>query len=135
MLCAKPMTTTVAGCQRMPVHHSVNDTIATLVLLYPDHLLAELTVTAVFEVGNRVEFYGDTGDLLGERLSEARPDGRITHNGQPVPFQPVNPFLGEVADLVEAVHQQRPPRATLEDGLHNVAIMEAAREGQMQVAL
>ena len=98
MLCAKPMTT-VAGCQRMPVHHSVNDEIATLVLLYPDHLPAELTVTAVFEGGSRVGFYGDTGDLLGEGFSEARPDGRITHNGQPVPFQPVNPCLGEVADL------------------------------------
>ena len=125
----------VGGGMISPVHHSVNDEIATLVLLYPDRLLAELTVTAVFEGGNRVELYGDTGDLIGEGLSGARPDGRITHNGQPVPFQPVNPFLEEVADFVEAVQQKRPPRATLEDGLRNVAIMEAAREGQMQIVL
>ena len=58
-----------------------------------------------------------------------------THNDQPVPFQPVNPFLGEVADFVAAVQQHRPPCATLEDGLRNVAIMEAAREGPMQIAL
>ena len=68
-------------------------------------------------------------------LSGARPEGRITHNGQPVPFQPVNPFLGEVADFVEAIQQHRPPCATLEDGLRNVMIMEAAREGPMQIAL
>ena len=36
---------------------------------------------------------------------------------------------------IPAVQQQRPPSATLEDGLRNVAIMEAAREGQMQIAL
>ena len=47
----------------------------------------------------------------------------------------MNPFLGEVADFVEAVQQHRPPGATLEDGLRNVAIMEAAREGQMQLEL
>ena len=60
---------------------------------------------------------------------------RITHNGQLVPFQPVNPFLGEVADFVEAVQHHRPPCATLEDGIRNVAIMEAAREGPMPMAL
>jgi predicted dehydrogenase len=125
----------VGGGMLSPVHHSANDEIATLVLLYPDRLLAELTVTAVFQGGNRVELYGDTGNIIAEGLSGARPDGRITHNGQRVPFQPVNPFLGEVADFVEAVQQHRPPRATLEDGLRNVAIMEAAHAGQMQIAL
>lgn len=125
----------VGGGMISPVHKSVNDEIATLVLLYPDRLLAELAVTAVFEGGNRVELYGDQGSIIAEGLSGARPDGTITHNGQPVPFTPVNPFLAEVADFVEAVQQQRPPRATLEDGLRNVAIMEAAREGPLQIVL
>ena len=65
----------------------------------------------------------------------ARPEGRITHNGQLVPFQPVHPFLWEVADFIEAIQQRRPPGATLEDGIRNVVIMEAAREGPMQIAL
>lgn len=125
----------VGGGMISPVHRSVNDEIATLVLLYPDRLLAELAVTAVFEGGNRIELYGDQGSIIAEGLSGARPDGTILHNGQVVPFQPVNPFLEEVADFVEAVQQQRPPRATLEDGLRNVAIMEAARDGQLQVPL
>ena len=125
----------VGGGMLSPVHRSANDELATLVLLYPDRLLAELAVTAVFPGGNRIELYGDAGYLIAEGLSGARPDGHITHNGQPVPFQPVNPFLEEVADFVEAVLQQRPPRATLEDGLRNVAIMEAAREGPLQISL
>ena len=52
-----------------------------------------------------------------------------------MPFQPLPPFLGEVADVVAAVQQHRPPCATLEDGIRNVRIMEAAREGPMQMAL
>src|SRR5206468_11414634 len=92
--------------------HSVNDELAALVLLYPDQLLAELAVTAVFQGANPVELYGEAGAIIGEGLSGTRPEGRITHNGQPVPFQPVNPFLGEVTDFVEAVQQHRPPCAT-----------------------
>ena len=37
--------------------------------------------------------------------------------------------MEEVADFIEAIQQQREPRATLEDGLRNVYIMEAARDG------
>jgi predicted dehydrogenase len=92
-------------------------------------------VTAVFQGANRVELYGEAGAIIGEGLSGARPEGRITHNGQPVPFQLVHPFLGEVADFVEAIQQYRLPCATLEDGLRNVMIMEAAREGPLQIAL
>ena len=44
----------------------------------------------------------------------------------------MNPFVEEVADFVQAIQQQREPRVTLEDGLRNVYIMEAARAGQLQ---
>jgi len=43
----------VGGGLLSPVHHSVNDELATLVLLYPDRLLAELAVTAVFRGESR----------------------------------------------------------------------------------
>jgi predicted dehydrogenase len=125
----------VGGGRRSPVHHSVNDELAVLIWLSPDRLLAALTVTAVFPGANRLERYGEAGAIIGEGLSGARPEGRSTHNGQPVPCQPVNPFLGEVADFVEAVPQHRPPCATLEDGRRKVAIIEAAREGPLQMAL
>jgi predicted dehydrogenase len=37
----------------------------------------------------------------------------------------------EVADFVDAIQQRRETRATLDDGLHNVYIMEAARDGSL----
>ena len=68
----------VGGGLLSPVHHSVNDELATLVLLYPDRLLAELAVTAVFQGANRVELSGEAEHIIGEGLSGARPEGRIT---------------------------------------------------------
>ena len=44
----------------------------------------------------------------------------------------VNPFIGEVADFVQAVQQQRQPRVSLIDGVRNVHIMETARARQLQ---
>ena len=125
----------VGGGLLSPVHHSVNDELAALLLLYPDRLLAELAVTVVFPGANRVALSGEAGHIIGVGLSGARFEGRITHNGQPVPFQSMHLFLGEVADFVEAIQQRCPPCATLDDGIRSVMITEAAREGPLQIAL
>jgi hypothetical protein len=47
----------------------------------------------------------------------------------------VNPFVEEMAGSVQAMAQQRAPRATLTDGLRNVYIMETARAGHLQQPL
>ena len=55
----------------------------------------------------------------------------FTCKGQAIAYQWTNPFIAEVADFVQAIQQQREPRATLVDGQHNVYIMETAREGPL----
>jgi predicted dehydrogenase len=115
-----------------PVYQSPNDEVATLVFDYPGRLLAEFAVAAVFRGGNRLELYGKDGAIIGEDVFGSRPRGRITCQGREVTYQPVNPFVEEVTDFVQAIQQRREPRVTLEDGLRNVYIMEAAREGQLQ---
>jgi predicted dehydrogenase len=122
----------VGGGLASPVYQSPNDEVATLVFDYPGRLLAELAVAAVFRGGNRLELYGRDGAIIGEDVFGSRPRGRITCQGHEVTYQPVHPFVEEVADFVQAIQQQREPRVTLEDGLRNVYIMEAAREGQLQ---
>jgi predicted dehydrogenase len=86
----------------------------------------------VFQGGNRLELYGEDGAIIGEDVFGSRPRGRITCKGHQVAYQPVNPFVEEVADFVEAIQQRCEPRVTLEDGLRNVYIMETARNGQLQ---
>jgi predicted dehydrogenase len=61
----------------------------------------------------------------------SRSGGSITGKGEAIPYQPTNTFKAEVADVVQAIAQQRAPRTTLEDGLRNVYIMEAARDGTL----
>jgi predicted dehydrogenase len=122
----------VGGGLASPVYQSPNDEVATLVFDYPGRLLAEFAVAAVFHSGNRLELYGADGAIIGENVFGSHPTGPISCQGHQVAYQPVNPFVEEVADFVQAIRQQREPRVTLEDGLRNVAIMEAAREGPLQ---
>jgi predicted dehydrogenase len=117
----------VGGALAAPVHHGPHEEVATLVLDYPDRLLAEVCVSVVFRGGNRLELYGDDGAIIGEGLFGSRPGGTFTCKGRTITCQAANPFREEVADFVQAIQQQRQPRVTLEDGLRNVYIMEAAR--------
>jgi 1,5-anhydro-D-fructose reductase (1,5-anhydro-D-mannitol-forming) len=123
--------TSVGGGLAAPVHQGPNDEVSTLVLHYPGRLLAELTAAAVLPGGNRLELHGETGTIIGEGVFGSQPRGPITCNGHAVAYEPTNPFVGEVADFVQAVQQQHQPRVTLEDGLRNVHIMEVARQGAL----
>lgn len=126
----------VGGGMASPVYHSPNDEVATLVLHYPDRLLAELTVAALFQGGNRLELYGDDGVVIGDNLFGYLPEGgTITCNGEVIPYTPTDAFVAEVGDFVEAINQGRPPRVTLEDGVANVRILETARQGRIQLPL
>jgi predicted dehydrogenase len=125
----------VGGGLASPVYHSPNDEVTTLVFDYPGRLLAELSVAAVFRGGNRLEFYGEKGAIIGEGILGSRQGGSITCKGHEIAFEGANAFIGEVADFVQAIQQQRPPCATLLDGMRNVYIMETARQGSLQLPL
>lgn len=126
----------VGGGLAAPRYAGPNDEVSTVVLNYPGRLLAVLTAASILRGGNRLELYGETGTIIGEDVFGSRPRSTsILCNGRAIPYQPVNPFAEEIDDFVQAVQQQRPPRATLEDGWRNVQIMETAREGMLQCAI
>ncbi len=125
----------VGGVLSAPVHQGPNDELSTLVLDYPGRLLAELTASALFRSGNRLELYGESGSIIGEDVFGSRASGLVTCNGQAVAYEAENSFVAQIRDFIDAIQQQRPPRATLEDGLRNVRIMEAARETSLLAEL
>ncbi|GIX47853.1 MAG: glucose-fructose oxidoreductase [Candidatus Tectimicrobiota bacterium] len=122
----------VGGAMVRPAYGGPNDELSTLVFDYPGRLVAELTASVLFAGGNRLELYGDAGTLVGENLfgMQAAPP-TLTCNGEPVAYPPNNPFVDEVADFVQAIEARRPPRATLDDGVRNVQILEAAQQGPL----
>jgi predicted dehydrogenase len=122
----------VGGGLAAPVQRGPHEEIATLVFHYPGRLLAELSVSVVFRGGNRLELYEDEGAIIGEGLIGSRAGGAFPCKQHTSTYRPANPFVAEVADFVQAIHQQRQPRVTLEDGLCNVRIMEAARASTLQ---
>jgi predicted dehydrogenase len=125
--------TSVGGGLTTPRYGGPNDEVSTLVLNYPGRLLAELTATAILRGGNRLELFGEAGTIIGENVFGSRPrDTSIMCNGQAIACQAADSFVGEVTDFVQAIRQQRQSRATLEDGLRNVHIMETARDGILQ---
>jgi len=119
--------TDVCGLFLSPVYHSDKDEIATVTLYYRDRLMAGLTAAAVLPEGNRIEFYGEKGTIIGERcFGRKNPEAIITVNGKPESVPQPDPFAAEIRDFIEAIEDKRPPLATLEDGLRNVEIMEVA---------
>ena len=56
----------VGGVLSAPVNQGPNDDLSMLILNYLGRLLAELTASAVFRSGNRLELYGETGSIIGE---------------------------------------------------------------------
>ena len=125
----------VGGVLSAPVNQGPNDDLSTLIFNYPGRLLAELTASAIFRSGNRLELYGEAGSIIGEDIFGSRANGPITCNGQPVAYQAENSFIGQITDFVDAIQQHRAPRVTLEDGLRNVRIMETARERSLLTKL
>lgn len=119
--------TDVCGLFLSPVYHSDKDEIATVTLYYRDRLMAGLTAAAVLPEGNRIEFYGEKGTIVGERcFGRKNPEAIITVNGKPKSVPQPDPFAAEIRDFVEAIEGKHQPLATLEDGLRNVEIMDVA---------
>jgi 1,5-anhydro-D-fructose reductase (1,5-anhydro-D-mannitol-forming) len=106
-----------------------NEELATVVLTFADGLIAELTVTVLFATGNTLEIHGDSGVLVGQNVFRYAPEiSPISVNGEPVRYEPNDPFADEVADFVRAIKLGGRPRAGAEDGVRNVEIMERARQ-------
>ena len=117
----------VSGTILRPRDGGPNDELSTVVLTFPQGLIAELTVSVLFPPGNSLEIHGEDGALLGSDVfGYARKRPPTTVNGEPLVYEPNDAFGEEVADFVRAIRTGTPPSAGLDDGMRNVAIMEAA---------
>jgi len=126
----------VCGLFLAPVFHTDKDEIATVTLYYRDRLMAGLTAAAVLPEANRIEFFGETGTITGERcFGRKNAEAIITLNGEPETVAQPDPFAAEIRDFVEAIEGKHPPLATLEDGLRNVEIMDVAWTSKSRHAL
>ena len=63
-------------------------------------------------------------------FGRTNPNAIITCNGNREAIPQPDPFIAEVRDFIDAIAENRPPLAGLEDGVRNVAIMDVAWRSQ-----
>jgi 1,5-anhydro-D-fructose reductase (1,5-anhydro-D-mannitol-forming) len=100
---------------------SPHDESAVVAIQFESGATAEICVSVQYESEPRVEIYGDNGWIRMENTLGRHGGGQIQYNGEPVSFQQMNPFLGELDDWIRAIHERRPPEVPGEEGQKNVA--------------
>ncbi|MDE2995782.1 MAG: Gfo/Idh/MocA family oxidoreductase [Bacteroidota bacterium] len=105
-----------------------HDETSLVLMQFESGATSEICVSVQFASDPRVEIYGDTGWIRMEGTLGRHGAGHITTNGAPVSFEVQNPFLGELNDWVEAVHNVRPPEVDGHEGRANVQILLQALE-------
>jgi 1,5-anhydro-D-fructose reductase (1,5-anhydro-D-mannitol-forming) len=109
---------------------SPHDETAVLALQFENGSTAEICTSVVFDAPRVMEIYGSEGQAICTSTLGAGGDGDIvTHNGA-LDYTVSNPFVGEIADFVTAIHQGRAPEVDGQEGARNVEILLQAIEAQ-----
>jgi 1,5-anhydro-D-fructose reductase (1,5-anhydro-D-mannitol-forming) len=105
------------------VHRGPHDETALLALRFANGATAEITTSVLFPAPTRVEIYGAEKYAICEGTLGPRGEGTIHIDDEPVPFTPVNPYAGELADFVGAIREKREPEVGGREGLRNVELL------------
>lgn len=109
------------------VYRGPNDETALVMLRFAGGATAEIVTSVLFDSPSRVEVYGSRGVAVCEGTLGPHGAGSVRLLGEELPFEPVNPFAGEIADFVAAVREGRDPEVPGAEGLRNVELLlEAA---------
>ena len=100
-----------------------HDEQATVTLSFESGAQATLCSSALFKAPTRMEVYGSEGFAVCEGTLGAHGRGRIELNGEPLEYEPADPYAGEIADFVAAVGEGRNPEVDGEEGLRNVELL------------
>jgi 1,5-anhydro-D-fructose reductase (1,5-anhydro-D-mannitol-forming) len=111
------------------VWHSPHDETAVLAMRFESGGTAELCSSVVARSPGGFEIYGSEGYAICRGTLGGHGGGEIvTHQGT-FPFQPRNPYVGEIEDFVAAVVEGREPEVGGEEGLRNVELLLEAVNG------
>lgn len=107
---------------------SPHDESAVVLLRFASGAMAEFSVSVQYASDPRVEIYGDNGWVRMEGTLGRHGAGLMVHNGDVVPFEQRNPFLGELDDWIRSAREGRSPEVPASEGRCNVKwLLEAIR--------
>ncbi|MEZ6194140.1 MAG: Gfo/Idh/MocA family oxidoreductase [Planctomycetota bacterium] len=105
------------------VYGGPHDETAVVALRHASGLTAEIVTSVLFDSEPRVEIYGTKGAMQAVGTLGRHGSGRIFLGGEPLVFEPVSPFVGEIQDFVDAIAEGRAPEVDGESGLDIVRTM------------
>ena len=115
----------VRGLTSRPRFRGSHEETALVGLRFESGATAELLCSVLFASPRRVELYTANATAICDETLGPHGAGAITIDGQPLAFERVDPYEGEVADFVRAIRIGEPPEVDGAEGARNVAILEA----------
>lgn len=103
-----------------------HDETALVSLGFESGATAEICTSVLFNAPKRMEVYGSDDYAICDDTLGPHGAGAISIGGEPLSWDVVDPYAGEIADFVAAVTQGRPPEVDGREGLRNIEILVAA---------
>lgn len=110
-----------------PRDSGANDELAILLLTFASGLVFEIGVSILFGGGNSLEIFGDRATLHATNVFHYsdRPSP-ISIGADSIGYEPNDPFVEQIENLVAAIRGTEQPISGLSDGVRCVRIMESS---------
>lgn len=105
-----------------------HDETAVVALRFADGATAELCSSVLFPAPSRLEVYGRDGWIAATGTLGPHGRGEVVSSDGPVPFDPVDPYRGELEDFARAVREGHAPEVDGAEGLRNVELLVEIEE-------
>ncbi len=103
-----------------------HDETAILCLKFASGASAVSCTSMQFDAPRRMEVYGSRGWAVCEDTLGPGGAGRVWTNEGELPFDPVDPYAGEIRDFADAIVHNREPEVGGEEGMRNVELLVRA---------
>lgn len=100
------------------------DKAAMVSLLLPRGVTAQVVVSAAYRSAPMVEIVTEKATVRCQGTLGPRGKGELFVNGEPLAFEPEDPYAGELRELLGAIRERRAPEVDVRIGAANIELLE-----------
>lgn len=109
--------------------HGPHDETAIVAGQLSNGVTVEVVSSVQFGPYLRLEIFGDRGIALCDDTLGRNGTGAIRVNGQPLNFSPINPFVAQLQNIIEAIQNSTPLNAPAEAGVRSMKDLLEIKDG------
>lgn len=103
-----------------------HDETASLSLQFEQGMVADVTTSVVFSAPSRFELYCDNASVVCENTLATSGGGSIVIDNNPLDFEFVNPYVGEIQNFIDAIEGKARVAVPGAEGVRNVELLVEA---------